>query len=113
MAVQTVQKTTRAGLNLTTTGVAADAGGTEKWAGTGKEMLWIKNGSGGTYTGTITTEVTIDGIAVSNKTFTIPTGDEAIIGPFPTGFYNDGQGNVNLGHSTTTSVTVCVFTLGT
>lgn len=112
MAVQTVQTIGRAGLNLETVAVAADVGLTEKWAGTGAEFLYVNNGQASPITVTITIEQTVDGQTVAARTVSVPASHHMLIGPFPTGVYNDTSGNVNISWSSATSVTLAVLLLG-
>jgi hypothetical protein len=101
------------GINLGSAAVAATAGG-DSWANTGKEMLYIKNGGVSSVTLTMTFAPTakIDGVAPSSPTATIATGESHILGPFPTGTYNDANGLMQLTYSGVTSVTVLPFYTG-
>lgn len=112
MAVQTVNVISRTGLNLDSVAVAADAGLTEKWAGTGAEFLYVLNGGGSSITVTLNIPTTIDGQAVTAKTVTIAAAEHALIGPFNTSYYNDSNGNVNITWSAVTSVKLAVCKLG-
>ena len=112
MAVQTVQTVSRAGLNMENVAVAADAGLSDKWAGTGLEFLYVSNGGAGSITATFPIQFTVDGQTVASKTVSIPNGKHMLIGPFPTSTYNDSQGNVNVNWSAVTSVTISVVRLG-
>ncbi len=58
---------------------------------------------------------TVDGQAVADRTVTIAAdaspGDERYIGPFPTAFYNQSGGYVNIDADTADKVSVEVFAL--
>ena len=111
MAVQTPVTITRAGYDVTANAVTADAGGTEKWAGTGQELLAVINGSGGSITVTLVGGVgyAVDSQTPTNRTVAVAAGHTALIGPFPESIYNDSSGNVNISWSATTSVKLLVF----
>ena len=69
-------------------------------------MLHVTNGSGGSLTVTIVTPGTSDGLAVADRTVTIPNGEERVIGPFLRAIYNaTATGKVTVQFSATTSVT--------
>lgn len=112
MATLNVTTVSRAGVNLTTAAQAADTGGADKWTGTGKEFLFISNGSGSSYTATFPIQAQTDGQTVPSRTVVIPAGDSALIGPFPPQLYNDGTKCVNVQHSATTSIKVLPLLLG-
>jgi hypothetical protein len=105
MALLTVVDISRAG--VVADGAAA-AGGGDKFANTGKELLLVKNGSGAPITVTLVTASTSDpeGLAITDKTVVVGAGVTTAIGPFPQGIYNDADGNVNFSYSGVTSLTV-------
>lgn len=114
MALQTVTTISRSGiLDLDSTAVAADAGLTDWWVGTGNEFLYVNNGSGGNLTVTLQYNGpagTVDGQAVANRTVVIATGKRAIIGPFPVDKYvSQSTTFVTVGWSTVSSVKVAVL----
>jgi len=90
-------------------GEAASAGGDE-FANTGKHLLVIEhtNGGGADATLTITTQMTVDGEAVADKEIAIVKGTRYLIGPFPTGIYNDGDGMVQLTYSSESDLELSV-----
>lgn len=100
---------TRAGVD--TVGNAADATGDE-WANTGQQFVEVKNGGGGSITVTLNIRALIDGAAAVNPTVTIAAGQTKMLGPFPSGIYNDTQNppRAKITYSGVTSVTVKVFT---
>jgi hypothetical protein len=112
MAVQTIHLTSRAGLDLDATAIAADAGLTESWPGSGAEFLYVNNGGTGALTVTLTIPVQVDGQSVASKTVSVPAGARWLIGPFPPTSYNDSSRNVHISWSTATSVKVAVLRVG-
>lgn len=108
MAILTPTAVSRAGNPLTST--AASAGG-DSFPNTGKEFLVIKNGGAAAITVTLDIQQTVDGQAVTDKTVSVAAGATVLIGPFPTGIYNDANGRVNITYSSVTNVTVDVFSL--
>jgi hypothetical protein len=112
VALQTVHLTSRAGIDLDATAIAADTGLTETWPGTGSEFLYVNNGGASALTVTLTISATVDGQPVSSKTVSVPAGARWIIGPFPVASYNDSARNTHVSWSTATSVKVAVFRLG-
>lgn len=115
MAVQAVQTLNHtAGLNLTSLAVAADGALSDKWTNTGVEMVYVQVGSTGiTLTLTYGTGGTIDGKVLPNYTFVLATTTNYMFGPFPTGLYNDGNGQVTISYTAVTNVKILVFKLGT
>lgn len=109
MATLTVQTISREGI---TPSYAACAGGGDDFPNTGQEFIHVKNGSGAPITVTIVTPATVDALAVADRTKAVAAGEEAMIGPFPTGTYNDGTGKVGLTYSGVTSLTIGVFKRG-
>jgi hypothetical protein len=113
MATLSVGLSSRAGLDLTTSAVAASGGG-DKFANTGAELFFIKNGGGAPITLTLTfgPGAVVDGQTPSNRTVSVPAGDSMVVGPFSTTIYNDSQGFMNFSYSAVTSVTVAAFKPG-
>jgi hypothetical protein len=72
-------------------------------------FVHVKNGSGGEVTVTIDTPGTVDGLAIADRTVAVPAGEERIIGPFPTAYYNQADGTVHVDFSAVTSVTIAAF----
>jgi hypothetical protein len=116
MAVQTVVQTSRAGIDLAALAIAADAGLTEKWPGTGNELLYVKNGGGGSINLTLVfntaTLLGIDGLGQTSRIVAIAAGKQMIFGPFPVNLFGDVAGNINITWSAVTTVTLLVFTKG-
>lgn len=108
MATLTATSVVRAGAVIT--GASASAGG-DKFATTGKEFLYVKNGDGSSHSVIFAVAKTVDGLAVASRTVAVAAGAEALIGPFKPSEYNDVNGFVQVTYSAVTSVTVAVFSL--
>jgi hypothetical protein len=108
MAVLTVNQITRAG--LTDTLAAANVGG-DLLPNTGKEWIEVNNGSGGSINVLISGYV--DGQAITVQTIAVGASARKKIGPFPPHLYNNPSGQVAIGYSAVTTVTVAAFQLGT
>lgn len=106
MAVLTAATVVRTGVDVV--GVAADVTGDE-WANTGQEFVEVKNGSGGSINVTLDIRATIDGAAAVDPVVAVGAGVTKIIGPFPTGIYNDSNGRAKITYSAVTSVTTKVL----
>jgi hypothetical protein len=87
----------------------AAAGGGDSFPNTGREFLHVLNGGGSSITVTVAIAVTVEGQAVPGKAFTVGNGAQRIMGPFPTGTFNDSNSRVNITYSGVTSVTVGVI----
>lgn len=93
---------------------AAGAGG-DSFFMTGKDLLVVNNGSGGSITVTISTVVAAvpDNFGVTNaahdKVFTVAAGKVAVLGPFSPFRFKDANGNAQVTYSAVTTVTVGVL----
>ena len=89
---------------------ATEAGDT--FLNTGKELLVVEHidDQGADVTLTIVTTKTIDTgeLAVGDKAITITKGLRYLIGPFPTGIYNDADGLVSITYSEHEDIEVAV-----
>jgi len=101
----TVTKISRAGVVLGDVAATADG---NTFQNTGYEFQYIQTSGTGT-TLTIAVQATLDGQAVANKTVTLASTAEKLVGPFPTDKYNDANGNVVLTYSSVTGVTASVM----
>jgi hypothetical protein len=92
---------------------AADNTNGETCQNDGLLFLHVKNTGGGACTVSVAIPNLVDGQTVPSKTVVVPatTGDR-MIGPFPTGQYNDSSGNIGVGYSTGTGVTAAYVHLG-
>jgi len=109
MAVLNITSLTRAGLEPSTVGAAADVAG-DKWVNTGTELVLVHNGGGSSITITLTYGLggSVDGSVLTPKTVAVPAGKTSLIGPFPTGLYNDANGQAGITYSSVTSVKTLV-----
>lgn len=82
---------------------------------TGRELVYIKNGGGGTCNVTIPTPtVAGGGLAIEDKTYALLTGEEIVIGQLDPALFNQPPSSVDAGlcyieYDVVTSVTVAVF----
>ena len=81
----------------------------------GNAFLYVKNAGGGSINATlvaVSTTRPADGAfpasTFGNQVVAVPNGTERIIGPIPSAF-NDGNGNVTVQFSGTTSVTAAII----
>lgn len=91
---------------------AANADG-HMFTNTGTEILHIKNGSGSSINVTLQTGLTIDGLAVADRTVAIAAGAEKMMSGLATQYYNQTSGadagKVYIDLSAVTTVTLAVF----
>lgn len=85
---------------------------TYKVTNDGRTFLHFKKTGLGACTVTLQTPRTVDGLAVEEKTVTVPasTGD-VLVGPFDTDNFNDGSGDLAFTLSEVTGLTVGAFRL--
>ena len=106
MATFAVELITRAGLQPTYN-VAAVGG--DEFVNTGAEYLHVKNGAVALVLTIETGRVVDGGLAVADRTVSVPATQERIIGPFPTADYNDVAGKVQLTYDDNSNVTIAVL----
>lgn len=107
----TVQQIARAGLTLSYS--AASASDNYKVPNDGRRtFLHFKKSGAGDATITITTPGTVDGLAVADRTVTVPasTGD-VMVGPFPAAAYNDADGEIEFVTDEDTGLTFAALKL--
>jgi hypothetical protein len=102
----TPQQVTRAA--ITPTYGAGDAVNGHQYLNGGSEFIHVKTGATGT-TVTVNIPKTVDGQAVTNKTYVLGTNTERMIGPFPPDTYNQADGNVYIDLSSAATVTLAVI----
>lgn len=102
----TVQQIVRSGLNPSYASANVDG---HSLPNGGTEFVHVKNGGGSSITVTAQTPGTVDGLAIADRTVSVPNGGERIIGPFPRATYNQGADEVFLDFSAVTSVTIAAF----
>lgn len=105
MATLTVATAVVAGIDVAG---AAAAGGGDEFVNTGKEVLQVANGGGGSINVTAATAGTIDGLAIADNVVAVGAGVTKMIGPFDPKLYNDVNGKVQVTYSGVTTVTVKV-----
>jgi len=104
MAALTTQVVVNTGLEAT---YASAAGGGDTFTNTGKELIHIRNGSGGDITLTIETSLVIEGdLTVADRTVLITAGEERFVGPFKTSRYG---ATTTLTYSGVTSLDLAVL----
>jgi len=105
-----VQKMVKASITADTTSVIA--GVTYQFVNNQKTFLHFKRTVADTATVTITTPITVNGLAVADQTFTVDAIDgDKLSGPFPASLFNDGAGDVSFTVDNTVSMTVEIISL--
>lgn len=105
-----VQNAGRAGVALVLT--EATAAG-DFFANTGKEAIYITNGSGIPVTITIETPGSVDeDLAIEDREIELGIGETHLIGPFPKSIYSDEDGNVNMTYTDDAGVELAVIKIG-
>jgi hypothetical protein len=111
MAVLTATNLVRTGINPFPT-TAADVAGDEVANPRGDIAFYVKNGGASPVTLTLDIRASgPDGAVVTDPTVTVANGTTKMVGPFPTGIYNDANGHVHIAYSDVTSVTVLAVRL--
>lgn len=93
-----------AGFNFT--GLTAAAGGGDKFTNDGQTYFVIKNGDASPHTVSFAIQLAVDGVTPTFTPVNLLAGETRLLGPFPSGIYNDANGQVNVTYSAVTSVTV-------
>lgn len=106
MAELTVQEITRDGLTPSMENAASEG---DSFNNNGRTFLWIKDT--GTTAPTVTIEIqeTVDGQGVTDPTVAVGSGEERLIGPFPTSIYNDDDDLVQVSYDDETDVEVAAI----
>ena len=113
MADLTVQESARAANDLTFAAATVTTG--DKWVNTGREMLLVKNDSGGSVNVTIQTPAVNDGdLAISDRVIAVGAGEIALLGPFERGLYSNPADSykATVICSSVTDVTLAVIKVG-
>ena len=108
MAELTVQQISRSGLEATY--ASAAVGLADEFDNDGKTFFHVVNGETECVL-TFDIAKTVDGQAVTDITVTCTASEERMIGPFPPGVYNDGDGHVNVAYDDVSNVTVAAIRL--
>jgi hypothetical protein len=88
-----VQNTLSSGLKATYTAATVDGHAFDNQDG--KVVLHVKNGGGVAVTVTAVTPGTVDGMAVPDRTVSIPAGEDRFIGTFRRSIYNQDDSLVS------------------
>lgn len=75
----------------------------------GKTLLHVKNGSGGSINVTIATPGSADGLALADRVVAVAAGAEKIIGRLNPSVYNNANGKITATFSAVSSVTVAAI----
>lgn len=109
MALLSRQAMASSGLQATYSAVSASD--TADISG-GTTFLHVKNAGASSDTVTVVTPGTVDGLAISDRTVSVPNGQERFIGPLAPAVYMDpATGLATITHSYTTSVTCALVVL--
>jgi hypothetical protein len=98
----------RAGVAATYAAVTVDG---ISFVNSEREFLHVKNGGAGATVVTLQTVGFVDGIAIPDRSVSIPAGEERFIGPFSAAYTRTTDANVYVDFSVLTSVTVALLQL--
>ena len=112
----TVQSIARSGLEAAYVAATAGADGNVFDNAGGKKFVHIKNGGVGAIVATFVVPNTADGLAVADRTVSIPAGEERFVGPFGALYEAEDTDNsiekaVQVTYDSVTSVTVAAIEL--
>jgi len=88
-----------------------NAGGDE-FANNNVEFIHAKCTGGSPIIITIVTSKTVDGLAIADRTVTVPVNEDRMIGPFDKSIYNDANGSVQLAYSDPDGGTIAIIAPG-
>lgn len=88
----------------------AGAGGDE-FVNSGREMIHVKNGGGGSINVTVNSQEACNQGYDHDAVVAVAAGTEKMIGPFPKSRFDDSGGKVQIAYSGVTSVTIAVLQL--
>jgi hypothetical protein len=108
MATLTPQTLTKAGSQPS---LAACASGGDEFANSGNTIILITNANASSRTLTIVSQATMDGLAVADRSVTIPGTDDTFITDLDKNVYNDTNGRVQLTYSTEVDLTIAILDL--
>lgn len=97
----------RDGVSIADAAMTDAVAGGHKFTNDGSTVLVLQNTNGSSRTVTITTNATVDGLAVTDLTITLPaTTGRLITATFPRTVYNGSDGKVAVDYSATAGVKV-------
>lgn len=107
-----VEQALKSGLAATYTASGLLAANTYKFRNDGNVFLHFKKTGAGACTVTITTPGTVQGLAITDQTVTVPatTGDQ-FVGPLPASLFNDAASDVSFTISDTVGLSIAVIRL--
>jgi hypothetical protein len=76
----------------------------------GRTLIYVKNAGGSPTSVIVKTPAQVIGLDVAELTVVVTNAQESIMGPFPPGIFNDGNGDFRFNFSFITTVTFLVFT---
>ena len=108
----TIQTVSKSGLEPTYTAATLTDG--EMWRNSGKEFIHVINAGGSPCVVTVATPATISGLAIEDKTVSVPAGEDRMIGTFEPGLYNNpasgtDAGKIYVSYDQVTTVTVAAI----
>ena len=109
MAAISVQVLTDQGLNPSTDGTAAEAGGDTIQTTSPRLKILFYNGDVDSTTITIPTTTTVGGNDIDDLTIAVPAGECVVSGNLQVGLYADSAGLINLSYSDETALQVLPF----
>ncbi len=107
-----VDKVVNSGVAATYYSTSLLAADTQTFTNDGRVMLHFKKSGAGNATVTIQAQATVQGLAVSNRSVSVPatTGD-VFIGPFAPSIFNDANGVVSFSFSDTVGLSFAILHL--
>jgi hypothetical protein len=103
----TVLQVTRTGLTPSYT-AGNGSGGHSLPNNAGNEFIHVKTTTNAVVV-TIQTPGTVDGLAIADRTVSIGTSSERMIGPFPPSYYNQADGAVYIDFDVVTGATIAAI----
>lgn len=107
MATLVAQDMSRAGLKVV---YSAAASGGDNFVNDGRQFIHCKNNHSVAISVTLSTPITVDGLAVNARTFTVPPGAETYAGPWPVNYYNNSEKKASITYSVATAFSLAIIT---
>jgi hypothetical protein len=82
------------------------AGGGDVYLNGSNRMLHVRNGSGAPITVTITAHTPCSAGVLHDATYTVGAASDKVLGPFDAARFNNPSGQIEVGYSDVTTVTV-------